>query len=137
MIKLYQWLPCAVLIVGVVAVDSSCGASEQLAGDWVGGFEDGRDYAFLQIHFKSTDGKTTGTYDRPLLFQHGRSLKHVVTTSSTVSFEIANQPETQVFAGELKGGVLDGQMKQGQLRGRAVSPASQPSNRRITSACTR
>src|SRR5687768_8818568 len=115
-IKRSHWLTSVALIVGMVAVDSPCGAAEQLAGDWIGGFEDDNDYVFLQLHFKSTDGKTTGTYDKPLLFQHGRSLKQVVIKSSMVSFAIPNQPEKEVFAGELRDGFLAGQMKEGAIK---------------------
>lgn len=108
-------LPAASLTLfsGLLASLRLLGADESLAGDWAGGFEQGKDYVFLQLHFKSKDGKVTGTYDAPLLFQQGRSLKQVSIKSSTVSFEIPNKPDTRLFTGELKDGVLTGQMKEG------------------------
>ncbi len=112
MIRRYHWLTSFAVIVGIVTFDSTCGGAEQLAGDWVGGFEDDNDYVFHQLHFKITDEETTGTYDLPLLFQRGRSLKNLAIKSSTVTFAIPNQPE-QVFAGELKDGDLVGQMTAG------------------------
>ena len=88
-------------------------ASDQLLGDWAGGFEQGKDFIYLQLHFKEKDGKVSGIYDAPLLFQQGRSLKQVTIESSAVSFEIPNKPDTRLFTGELKDGVLTGQMKEG------------------------
>ena len=108
-------VPAVSLIVlgGVLACSRLFGADESLVGDWAGGFEQGKDYVYLQLHFKAKDGKISGTYDAPLLFQQGRSLKQVTIKSSAVSFEIPNKPDTRLFTGELKDGVLTGQMKEG------------------------
>ena len=84
-----------------------------LLGEWAGGFEDGDDYVFMQLHFRSKDGMISGTYDAPLLFQQGRSLGQLSLNAATVTFEIPNQPETRRFTGEIKDGVLAGRMKEG------------------------
>jgi len=48
-----------------------------------------------------------------LLFQQGRPLKQVARSGSAVRFEIPTQPDTRLFIGEIKDGVLSGKMKQG------------------------
>jgi hypothetical protein len=60
-----------------------------------------------------TDVTVSGTYDAPLLFQQGRSLRRVSVNASVVSFEIPNKPEARMFTGELKEDVLIGQLKEG------------------------
>jgi|SRR5688572_6643849 len=101
-------LPIAVLALVQVST-----ADDSLLGDWAGGFDDGKDYVFLQLHFKSKDGRISGTYDAPLLFQRGRSLRDVAMAASQVSFEIPTKPEARRFTGEVKNGVLAGQLKEG------------------------
>ncbi len=101
------------LLAGLLTPSQLLGGDRPLLGDWAGGFEHGDDYVFVQLHFKSKDGPISGTYDAPLLFQQGRPLKQVSLNASTVRFEIPNQPETRLFTGEIKDGVLSGQMKEG------------------------
>lgn len=101
------------LLWGLAAAIRATGGGEQLLGDWAGGFEEGEDYVFLQLHFKIEDGKVSGTYDAPLLFQQGRSLHNIVIEPPAVSFEGPHEPDTRVFAGELKDGLLAGRMTEG------------------------
>jgi pimeloyl-ACP methyl ester carboxylesterase len=101
------------LLAGLLAPARLVGGDGSLLGDWAGGFEQGDDYIFVRLHFKSKDGVISGTYDAPLLFQQGRSLKRVSLNASTVSFEIPNQPGTRFFKGEIKDGGLAGTMKEG------------------------
>src|SRR5688500_17171511 len=112
-VRRFQMAKSMGLILCLLASVHLCGASERLPGDWVGGFEQDGAYIFLQLHFKSSDGKISGTYDAPLLFQQGRSLLQLSIDSSAVSFEIPSKPNARVFTGELKEGVLTGQMKEG------------------------
>jgi hypothetical protein len=93
---------CFTLFCGLLTSIRPCGADERLVGDWVGGFEDNKDYMFVQLHLKTEDGNVSGTYDAPLLFQQGRSLERLVIKPPTVSFEIPNNPDTRLFAGEIK-----------------------------------
>ena len=102
------------LLLGLLALFSLCRADASLLGDWAGGFEQGKDYIFLQLHFKAKDDKISGTYDAPLLFQHGRSLKEVKIKAPAVSFELPSKPEAKLFTGELRDDVLTGQMKEGE-----------------------
>ncbi len=99
------------LLAGLLAPARLIGGDGSLLGDWAGGFEHGDDYIFVQLHFKPKDGVISGTFDAPLLFQQGRSLKQVSLNASTVRFEIPNQPETRLFTGEIKDGVLCGQSR--------------------------
>jgi uncharacterized protein len=105
-------LKIAVLMVLLASIGLPA-ASNSLEGDWAGGFEDGADYVFHQLHFRTRDGKLSGTYDAPLLFQHGRSLRNVSTESSAVTFEISSKPHARIFVGQFTNGVLAGHMKQG------------------------
>lgn len=88
-------------------------AEAALVGTWVGGFGEGENYVFLQLHFESKDGKVSGSYDAPLLFQQGRSLREVEIESSQVRFEISKGPTRRVFGGEMKDGTLAGFVKEG------------------------
>ncbi len=101
------------LLAGLLTPTRLLAGDVTLIGDWAGGFEDGGDYVFVQLHFKSKDGVVVGTYDAPLLFQNGRSLKQVSLNASTVTFEVPNEPEARRFTGEIKDGVLAGRMKEG------------------------
>lgn len=101
------------LLVGLITPGRLIGGDGSLVGVWAGGFEDGADYVFLQLQFKTKDGKLSGTYDAPLLFQSGRSLRQLSVQSATVSFEIPNLPEAQLFSGELNDGVLIGHVRSG------------------------
>jgi dienelactone hydrolase len=100
------------LLAGLFAPARLIGGDGPLVGDWAGGFEQGDEYIFVQLHFKSKDGVISGTYDAPLLFQHGLSLKQVSLKAFTVRFEIPNQPGPRLFTGEIKDGVLSGQLKE-------------------------
>ena len=100
------------LLFGLLAPSRLPGADGSLPGDWAGGFEAGADYVFVQLHFQTKSNEISGTYDAPLLFQQGRPLKKVTRNGSAVSFEIPTQPDTRLFAGEIKDGVLSGQMKE-------------------------
>src|SRR5216684_1986022 len=101
------------LLSGLLAPSRLLGADGSLLGDWAGGFEDGADYVFVQLHFQTKDPEISGTYDAPLLFQQGRPLKQVARNGSAVRFEIPTQPDTRLFIGEIKDGVLKGKMKEG------------------------
>ena len=108
--------PLLTVLLGLMAPFALCGADSPLLGDWAGGFEQGKDYLFLQLHFKAKDNRIVGTYDAPLLFQHGRSLDAVTTQSAMVSFELPSKPEAKLFAGELRDDVLAGEMKEGAVQ---------------------
>lgn len=111
-----RWLGSAFkmgLLLALLAPVRLSASSNSLGGDWAGGFEEGADYVFHRLHFITHNGKVSGTYDAPLLFQHGRSLRNLTTNSSQVTFEVPNKPHPRVFSGELKNGVLTGQMKEG------------------------
>ena len=91
-------------------------AAEPLAGDWAGGFERGNDFVFHQLHFKAEGQSVSGTYDAPLLFKHGSPLDKVAVDGSRVSFEIAGEPHPQVFRGDVKDGILSGEINEGAGR---------------------
>ncbi len=101
------------LLAGLLTPARLIGGDGSLLGDWAGGFEHGNDYIFVQLHFRSNEGVISGSYDAPLLFQQGRSLKQVSLNAAALTFEIPNQPETRSFTGEIKDGVLCGKMKEG------------------------
>jgi pimeloyl-ACP methyl ester carboxylesterase len=102
-----------IVLTCVLTPSRTLAADDTLAGDWAGGFERGADFVFLQLHFKAEDQRLSGTYDAPLLFQHGRPLEQVATDGSKVSFEIPGKPHSQQFGGEVKHGIISGQMKEG------------------------
>src|SRR5688572_4956320 len=91
-------------------------ADPSLAGDWAGGFERGADYVFLQLHFKTEDQSLSGTYDAPLLFKHCTPLDKIAVDGPRVSFEIPGDPHPQTFSGDVKEGILSGEVKQGAAR---------------------
>ena len=86
-----------------------------MSGTWAGGFEHGADHVFLQLHFEAKDHSYSGSYDAPLFFQRGRSLKRVTVRSSAVSFEIPHAPDAQLFTGELSDGALVGHVRNGSV----------------------
>jgi uncharacterized protein len=81
---------------------------ETLDGNWVGGFERGKDWIFVLAHFRVGDNGIQGTYDIPLEFTAGRSLNQVSLTGSRVRFEMPRKPSGGHFDGTLKNGAISG-----------------------------
>jgi dienelactone hydrolase len=77
-------------------------------GDWIGGFELGRDWIYLQVHFRPSDASLTGTYDLPLEFVTGRTLDGIAPQSEGVRFEVSHTPGRWRFAGRVDGPEMSG-----------------------------
>ena len=88
-------------------------AIDGIAGDWVGGFEDDKNWIYLQVHFKDEEGKASGTLDRPLEFVMGARLGRVDFQSSRIQFEVET-PERLSFVGNVRAGVIAGQVTAGR-----------------------
>ena len=92
-----------------LAASSWAAQTNVIEGDWVGGFEDGKDWIYLQAHFESDGAKATGTFDRPLEFVMGGALTRVALQSPRIEFEV-EKPQRLRFAGKLDDGVMDGEV---------------------------
>jgi pimeloyl-ACP methyl ester carboxylesterase len=92
-----------------LAASSWAAQTNVIEGSWIGGFEDGKDWIYLQAHFKSDGAKLTGTFDRPLEFVMGAELNGVVLQSPRIQFEI-EKPQRLRFDGKMKDGAMDGQV---------------------------
>jgi hypothetical protein len=84
-------------------------AIDGIAGDWVGGFDDGRNWIYLVVHFKNDEAKAGGTLDRPFEFVRGTPLGGVDFQSPHIQFGV-EKPEHLSFSGTVRGGVLAGQV---------------------------
>ena len=91
------------------AASSWAAQTNVMEGDWVGGFEDGKDWIYLQAHFKPDGAKVTGTFDRPLEFVMGAELDGVVLQSPRIQFAV-EKPQRLRFDGKLGDGVMDGEV---------------------------
>ena len=104
-LTLAQW--SGLLLCYGLAASSWAAQTNLIAGDWVGGFEDGKDWIYLQAHFKSDGAKVTGTFDRPLEFVMGAELNGVVLQSPRIQFAV-EKPQRLRFDGKLGDGAMDG-----------------------------
>lgn len=104
------------LLSGLLSSSRAGAGEDELVGNWAGGFEEGEDYVFLQLHFRAEDGRLSGTYDAPLLFQQAQPLARLGVRSSSVEFEVPAGPDPRVFTGELKAGTLVGHVQEGATR---------------------
>jgi pimeloyl-ACP methyl ester carboxylesterase len=104
------WFATVVLLAACAR--TSPGGAESggidLAGDWIGGFDAGKEWIYLQAHFRQQGGEVTGTFDLPLEFVSGRALERVRSQSGSVAFEIPRHPSAWLFDGRVEGRELSG-----------------------------
>ena len=112
-------LPLLLLVVATseaLAAEDGTGNSRAvsgIAGDWVGGFEHGRNWIYLQVHFNDDEAKVGGTLDRPLDFVTGTRLGRVDFQFPRIQFEV-EKPEFLRFVGNVRAGVIAGQVTLGR-----------------------
>ena len=102
-----------VLLLFSLGLRSSAAQTNPIAGDWVGGFDNGKNWIYLQLHFKEDQAKIGGTLDRPLEFVMGARLGRVDFQSSRIQFEV-EKPERLSFVGNVRAGVIAGQVTTGR-----------------------
>ena len=91
----------------------SAAQTNAIAGDWVGGFDDGKSWIYLLVHFKEDQAKIGGTLDRPLEFVTGTRLDRADFQSPRIQFEV-EKPERLSFVGNVRAGVIAGQVTTGK-----------------------
>lgn len=99
-------------IVGVFSMALGCdAAANTLEGDWVGGFEEGTDWTYVQMHFEKERDSFKGTFDVFLLpfdFVQGRRIDGTVVDSSHVRFQSRAKSQTFSFDGQIRNGTMTG-----------------------------
>lgn len=105
-------LSCVFLFCAVVA-STSAASTESFSGDWVGGFDDGRNWVYVQAHFKAQGAAITGTFDRPLEFVIGTPIGEVDFQFPRIQFEV-EKPERLRFDGEIRDRVISGKVAVGR-----------------------
>lgn len=88
-------------------------ANDGIAGDWVGGFDDGRNWIYVLLHFKEEKATVSGTLDRPLEFVTGAPLGRIDFQSPRLQFDV-ERPERLSFVGNVRAGVIAGQVTTGR-----------------------
>jgi pimeloyl-ACP methyl ester carboxylesterase len=106
--------PAAIaLVICTSCLASAPPAAAPAAGDWVGGFPDGADWAYLQVHIHdghANDGARDprATFDLPLQLLSGRPLKGFGIEGDRVRFEITLHRREWRFDGKVAGEVIEG-----------------------------
>ena len=104
---------CAVVAVLLVACARAPGGAvgggdADISGDWIGGFEAGKDWIYLQAHFRRNETETMGTFDLPLEFLMGAKLDAVSAKPGSVHFEIPRSTGRWVFDGHVDAAGVSG-----------------------------
>src|SRR5688500_10255126 len=104
---------CAVVPVLLVACARAPGGAVRggeadISGDWIGGFEAGKDWIYLQAHFRRNETETMGTFDLPLEFLMGAKLDAVSAKPGSVHFEIPRSTGRWVFDGHVDAAGVSG-----------------------------
>ena len=102
-----------VLLFFSLGLRSSAAQTNTLAGDWVGGFDNGEHWIHIQAHFKTEGTNISGTFDRPLESVFGTRLREVAFESPRIQFQVV-KPERLRFEAKLGDGVLEGMVEVGQ-----------------------
>lgn len=102
-----------VFLFCAVPASTSAASTDRFSGDWVGGFDDGKNWVYVQTHFKAQGEAITGTFDRPLEFVMGTPIGGVVFQFPRIQFEV-EKPERLRFDGGTRDGVISGEVAVGQ-----------------------
>lgn len=98
-----------VLLIFSLGLRSSAAQTNTIAGDWLGGFDNGKSWIYLQVHFNEDQAQIGGTLDRPLESVMGTRLGRVDFQSPRIQFEV-DKPERLSFVGDVRAGVMAGQV---------------------------
>src|SRR5262245_56432984 len=104
-------IACAALIFG------SSLFAQQLDGEWVGGYQDGRNYVYLTPSFVTENGTTSGRASIPLQRRRNLPLAELRFDGRELSFVLAERGGSHRIRAELEGDVVSGTA---DLGGRSV-----------------
>lgn len=108
-------LVCAVLCAATAGPVSAGGFD----GEWIGGFEAGGEWVFVQARIGGEGANMTGRADLPLRGERDILLASVTAHGRQLTFELPGAHDNLVFTGALeKDGTLAGLVRQGQARSR-------------------
>ena len=79
-----------------------------LAGTWVGGFQDGPDWVFLQLGLEARGDRWHGSFDLPVQFVSGQRLERVEARDGRVAFDVPQGARRWRFEGRRDGGSIAG-----------------------------
>ena len=95
----------------IIWCSSVLGSDNYVSGAWIGGFDRGEEFVFIQLKFKKEGNSVSGTYDAPLLFLRGKKLENLSLKGSKISFSRGEE----VFTGGVTNEVMTGLVKDGSV----------------------
>ncbi len=92
-------------------------SQDSINGDWIGEINISENCKRIKVHFKQEQDSLLGTLDFSLFGGKNKSLDNIHVKGSHVHFELTMEQQTLHFDGEVKGGTISGDFKQGTQPG--------------------